>query len=80
MIKNAKPIEHSAWRNERKAMTALLPSRVSCEKIHIWIGKVLLVVQGTKKFPRLGGAKSAGCFPSPKDPPGIRRRTLACLI
>jgi hypothetical protein len=58
-------------------MSPPLGEEGSCEKIQTCMGKALLVVQRAEKF---APPKSAGHFPSSKDPPGIRGGTLAYLI
>jgi hypothetical protein len=44
------------------------------------MGKALLVVQGAKKSPRQGGAKSAGHFWSTMGSPDFRKGTLSGRI
>src|SRR4030042_1565692 len=46
--------------------------RRRCEKIQIWVGKTLLVVQGTEKFVRLRRTKIGGTGMIPNGYPAFR--------
>ena len=52
-------------------------SQGSCEKIQIWIGKTLLVVQGTEKFVRLRRTKIGGTGMIPNGYPAFPEGTPA---
>jgi len=49
----------------------------SCEKIQIWMGKTLLVVQGSEKFVRLRRTKIEGTGMIPNGYPALREGTPA---
>ena len=53
------------------------PARGSCKKIQIWVGKTLLVVQGSEKFVRLRRTKIGGTGMIPNGYPAFREGTQA---